>query len=96
MTDRRNIKWVFVRDHKVNLIYYGVIDVYSDSEKERELILRKVDVLDNETGDTLYNVEVMYVCRDKHDLTIEAPVLFDANVDKTKGKKEVTENGRKD
>ena len=71
------IEWVFVRDHKMDLTYYGWIAVYSDSEKDRELILKDVQVFSAESEDLLYNIEVMYICRDKYDLTIEAPALFE-------------------
>ncbi len=37
-------RWVVVRDLRANLIYYGYIQAYSESEKERELLLGDVDV----------------------------------------------------
>ncbi len=67
-----DIRWVYVRDHKLKLYYYGWIQVFSDPYKERELLLRQVDVYDNDTGQLLYKTDVMYLCRKKEDLTIEA------------------------
>ena len=69
-----DIEWVVVRDHKLDLLYYGWIDAYSDSGENRELFLKEASVHDNETGDFLYKVESMYISRDRFDLTIEVPL----------------------
>lgn len=66
-------EWVFVRDHKLGLVYYGWIQTYSESEQERELLLRDVEVFDNETNESLYSVPLMYVARGPYDFTIEVP-----------------------
>ena len=65
--------WVFVRDHKLNLVYYGWIGAFSESESERELLLRDVQVYSNTSDEYLYDVDVMYVARERHDFTIEVP-----------------------
>jgi len=70
--------WVFVRDHKLDVIYYGWVVAYSDSDKERELLLKNVDVFSAVApGDAarLYTCQVLYVCRDKSDISIEIPSL---------------------
>lgn len=67
------IGWVFIRDHKLGLLYYGWVKVASESEQERELILIDVDVYDNATGKHLYKSKVIYLCRERYDLTIEVP-----------------------
>lgn len=69
------VQWVFVRDHKLDLIYFGWILVYSDSEKGRELLLRDVRVYSNSSNDLLYEVSLMYVSREPFDLTIEVPLV---------------------
>jgi hypothetical protein len=68
----REKQWAFVRDHKLGLTYYGWIDVFSDSGEERELILTEVDVYD-EASERLYGTPTLYICRAKHDLSIEFP-----------------------
>ncbi|MBE7440298.1 MAG: hypothetical protein HS115_17740 [Spirochaetales bacterium] len=68
------IDWVIVRDHKLGLIYFGAISVYSDSDKDREIILENVQVFSNKSGTYLYTVKAMYLPRNKDDLTIEIPV----------------------
>lgn len=67
------VEWTVVRDHKLDLAYFGWIHLFSDSERERELLLRDVSVQDNATGKYLYDVEALYLSRDKYDLTIEIP-----------------------
>ena len=71
-----SVRWVFVRDHKLDLIYYGWIQGYSESGMERELILREVDVYMNKMSKgKLYSVDVLYISRERHDLSIEVPVV---------------------
>jgi len=68
----REHQWAIVRDLKTGLVYVGWIHIFSDSEKERELILEQVEVFD-ERARLLYTTASLYVCRDKYDLTIELP-----------------------
>ncbi len=72
---KRPHSWVFVRDHKLNLLYFGEIFAYSDSDRDRELILKNVTVHDNASGNALYKRDVLYLSRDRFDLTIEIPDL---------------------
>lgn len=84
----QDIQWVYVRDHKLGLIYYGWIYAFSDSEKPRELMIRDVDVYSNETGEKLYDADIIYVARDLNDLTIEVP-----SVEETGDKSELKTEG---
>lgn len=68
-------EWVTIRDYKTNLIYFGNIVSYSYPGQERELLLGNVTVFDNTTGKPCYNVEKLYLCRDKYDITIEESVI---------------------
>ncbi len=68
-------QWCVVRDHAKNLMYYGFVRYYSDSEKERELVLENVSVYTNDAGEELYTTGVMYVSRPAADLTIEVPMI---------------------
>lgn len=71
----QDFEWVFVRDHKLNLVYYGYPKLFSESDHERELLLTDVQVFDNGTGTYLYECELLYACRCQHDLTVEVPQL---------------------
>lgn len=62
--------WLFVRDHKLHLVYFGYISYYSDSGKDRELAIDNASVY-YENGELLYECPGLYICRDKFDLTIE-------------------------
>jgi hypothetical protein len=65
--------WLYVRDHKQELVYYGWLEVFSESKDDRELLLSDVEVYSNETSELLYTVPLLYVSRDAHDFTIEIP-----------------------
>ena len=67
-----DIVWITVRDHKLDLNYYGWIEAFSDSEEERELLLREVEVYKNSTAEFLYATDVVYLSRKPDDLTIDA------------------------
>ena len=67
--------WVTVRDHKLKLNYLCWIQAYSDSGKERELLLRDVDVYNDITAECLYKTDVMYISRKSDELTIEAAII---------------------
>jgi hypothetical protein len=40
----------FVRDNKLNLVYYGLLEQYSDPGETRELLLSNVSVYTNDTA----------------------------------------------
>jgi hypothetical protein len=63
--------WVVVRDHKVGLYYSCWIQAFSDSGKERELLLREVNAYDNASAEWRYKTDIMYLSRKQDDLTIE-------------------------
>lgn len=70
--------WVFVQDHKQKLIYYGHVDAYSDSGKDRELLLADVLVYD-ESGSTIINeTPRLYVSRDRYELMMIVPPVPNA------------------
>jgi len=70
---QKNGGWVIIRDLKEKLAYYCYISAWSDSEKERELVLSDVSVYSNEGGDFLYSVDHIYLSRNKDDIMIEVP-----------------------
>lgn len=71
---QKNDGWIYIRDHKLDLLYYGYISVWSESEKIRELIITDVSVYDNISGDFLYNSNHIYISRNIDDITIEVPL----------------------
>ena len=83
--DEKNDGYLYVRDHKRDLIYYGYISLYSDSGEERELVLTDVSVYENGTGEYCYSVQHMYLSRTRDDLTIEVPMPADQRVEVSQG-----------
>ena len=68
----KEINWVFVRDHKLKLIYFGNLEHYSDPGEDRELILANVQVF-SEDGEYSYDCPVMYISRQPDEITLETP-----------------------
>ena len=69
-----NDKWVYVRDHKLNLTYFGYIDRVSDSRIElRELYLKDVSVY-NENSEILYEIPHLFLTREATDISIEIAI----------------------
>jgi hypothetical protein len=66
-----DIDWIYVRNHKNNLTYYGNIKLFSDSNEKRELLLGDVTVYDSDSGDFMYEMENVYLCLDYNDISIE-------------------------
>jgi len=78
--DETNGGWVYVRDGKTDLTYYGYISAFSDSHQERELLLSDVDVYGtNDLNDMelYYSVDYLYIARNRDDLTIEIPATLE-------------------
>jgi Family of unknown function (DUF6338) len=64
--------WMTVRDHKAGLSYFGWVENYSDWwNDERELLMERVKVYNNETGEFKYETDNLYILRKSDDLTIE-------------------------
>lgn len=79
-------RWVFVRDEVRQLIYLGYAKYYSESEKNRELVLGDVEVYDNtyemendKQSHFLYELDKIYISRNVDQLTIELPKEEKAN-----------------
>jgi len=73
--NKEQSEWVFIRDTKDNLVYFCSIYAYSETEKDRELILRDISVYtsDNPEMSPIYELEWMYISRNKDEIIIEIP-----------------------
>jgi hypothetical protein len=69
----KRIGYVVVRDHNLELAYFGFVEFYSDDRENRELLLKDVVICKNNTGEILYKLDRMYISRNEHDLTIDIP-----------------------
>lgn len=72
-SDQLSSEWFLVRDQKNNFTYYGWVQVWSDSDCDRELIMRDVTVYDSLSAEQLYELSHLYLCRSKYDISIEIP-----------------------
>lgn len=63
--------YLVIRDYKTGYYYTAVIELYSESRQQRELIMSDVDIYDSENGNKLYNVKKMYLSRCEDDLIFE-------------------------
>lgn len=74
-----DVEWVIVRHLNQDLIYYGYIKAYSESEKMRELLLADVDIISAVTGKVLDKQMLRYVSGDATSLVIDVPALTGKN-----------------
>lgn len=70
-----DVVWVTVRDHKNNLIYDGWVQAFSDDSESAELLLRDVSIYKNDSGDRLYQVGMVYLCRNREEISIECRTI---------------------
>lgn len=70
----KDIDYIYLRDHKTGLTYYGFIELFSDSGEKREVVLGDVSVYKTDGGSYLYDVPKVYLSRDEYDITIELPI----------------------
>lgn len=75
-----DIEWIYVRDHKYGLVYFGKLEQYSDPGEERELLLSEVSVYTNTEGKFCYETPKLYISRNADELTIENPVSIRSNI----------------
>jgi hypothetical protein len=69
---RPEVEYVHVRDFDKKLAYAGWIEVWSESEKQRELVLREVIVYDFD-GRALFETPRLYLARRSDDIDMEFP-----------------------
>jgi hypothetical protein len=70
-----NVEEVYVRDKNSGFTYHGIIDSYSENNNYHEIVLRQVMVHDYETSASLYELDKIYICKNKNELTIELPFI---------------------
>lgn len=66
-----DLTWIFVRDHKNGLLYRGCLDAFSDDSKNAELVLTHVSVYKENDDSHLYDLGMIYLSRNREDITIE-------------------------
>jgi hypothetical protein len=97
---------VYFRDLKSNLTYHGMVELFSENDEIREIVLTNVRVYYNEGKSEeiteLYQLNFVYLSRSKDDILIELPIIIKDNGTETKlcntqtserGKNQGTEEG---
>jgi hypothetical protein len=68
----KDTNWIYIRDHKMHLVYYGLLRDYSDPGEAREIVISDVSVY-SEDSEFCYTIPRMYICRQSDDITLEVP-----------------------
>lgn len=69
---RAEVEYVHLRDFEKKITYAGWVELFSETEKLRELILRDVQVYDFEGG-LLFETARVYVARERGNIDLEFP-----------------------
>lgn len=69
---RAEVEYLHLRDFEKKLAYAGWVEVWSESEKQREVVLRDVIVSDFE-GKELFKTPRVYLARKADNIDIEFP-----------------------
>lgn len=63
--DTKDLSEIYVRDFEQKLTYHGFIQTFSESELERELVLKDVDVYTLNKSKLLYHTEIVFISKPK-------------------------------
>lgn len=77
---RAEVEYVHLRDFDKKLAYAGWVEAFSESEKQRELVLRDVNVFDFD-GNLIMETARVYLARKAENIDIEFPYRATANGD---------------
>ncbi len=61
LMNSKDVVWIYIRDKKNNFTYRGKIELFSEGEVLRELVLGEVTVYDHDTSEELYKTEQIYL-----------------------------------
>jgi hypothetical protein len=78
------VEYIHFRDFSNSFVYSGWVDVFSETNKLRELVLRDVIISDFD-GNKLFEVPYLYLARPPENIHIEFPYLEPETQDKDHG-----------
>ena len=73
----KTTEWVYIRNRKNGLTYFGKIRAFSEPDKAREILIEEVEVYFTDSGEKLYKIPAVYLSNTANELEIE---LADASV----------------
>lgn len=68
-----DISWVWIRDSRSGLTYEGLVDTVSESENNREVVLKDVKVYSSNDSTFMYETEYVYLSGLSNPIVIQAP-----------------------
>lgn len=71
---RAEAEYINIRDFDKKLAYSGFVEAFSETEKQREIILRDVEV-HNFDGLLVYQTARVYLAREAKNIDIELPYV---------------------
>ena len=71
-SNRAEVEYLHIRDFEKKITYAGYVEAWSESEKQRELVLRDVIAYDFE-GNKLFETPRVYLARKMDNIDIEFP-----------------------
>ncbi|MEH6717532.1 MAG: DUF6338 family protein [Aurantimonas endophytica] len=74
--------YVNVRDLAHNVVYTGVVELFSEADKMRELVLLDVEVYNSDDGSFLYHTPRIYLARTPEGMTVEFPATADFRLER--------------
>ena len=80
---RAEVEYLHLRDFEKKVTYAGWVEAWSESERQRELVLRNVIVYDFD-GNTLFETPRIYLARKMDNVDIEFPYEVPATAGETK------------
>ena len=70
-----NTDWIVIRDYNNNIMIEGFVESFSDSSERDELLLSKVKVYENSSGELMYEIAGMYFAPERGKYIFEFPQL---------------------
>lgn len=69
----QDIDWVYIRDMENKLTYLGLVEIFSETEEIKELVLSDVTVFSYPDSEELYRINKIYLSYSKDKMIIERP-----------------------
>lgn len=73
----REVHECYIRDLEKDIIYHGVIRSYSETDDIKEIVLEQVSLY--QAGSKFQELDKLYICRSKDDISIEIPYIETEN-----------------
>lgn len=69
----KDVVEVYIRDKENNFTYWGFVDSFSEKDNVSEIVLYSVKVFEYTSSEQLYELDKLYLSREKCNISIELP-----------------------